>query len=754
MLYFKKQYPVNSCIFTFPDGKNKYVFQISQDDEIIVDEGNTQSQHEVKNVQDVKFLGNMQKHESVEKSGTAKDYVTSALQYHDNYHQNDDQEMSNSNLAPIGSFVEYSTANYGNTPGTVVKQSKQNENKPQKFRKPIIYSTTAAPKYIYTTKNQQYQTSDVMPSYDYSTPKVFTSNYNTTKPKTDNSRSTRPMHAPKPITTALHNTAMEPHEDHLTTIFIKPKNTRPSTAHYLNNHADNKNKTLHQYNHKMEVNKSETKQVHDDNRSFYLKPTESKRFNSEETVIIGEKKKNSKYYQMTEAPGHNENNKLNNKVSNEYRTFENDVSDPVVKPIYVATYPNGDSIDKLSYHDQNDPDDMAQETKNQQYFVLYHIDEKKPKSLQLESSKQEMHYNHHNQDLPDIPDLHHQYHHDTVLVEEPELSYDSEISNSDFIKIIDAEKPSKTVEITKDDYARHIQQAALRYMKDIGSNEKLNALNYEKPKTYYRIIDRPIEAFEPPQTSVSKTKYNKNSDSYHLPSKTVISVLPSPTPSVTYKTLKPTPNSYKIVTTLKLPKNAYTVSKPIKLGYDNVQEGSHPQSHIDLTVKNMKSTSKPDLSAIDVGQSYMHDSPFDHGAALKNVQGFDLSNAVHASGQKSPKTKLHFNQQTYHDINALTNSNLNVHLKEREPVQHNTHMITTSTLKPGYYKGYTYGEPSSFQTVKGGTANVGASISFGGKLPEPELDDSSASHTLDSPIQIINGIPVSNPYNVDMNTLR
>lgn len=201
---------------------------------------------------------------------------------------------------------------------------------------------------------------------------------------------------------------------------------------------------------------------------------------------------------------------------------------------------------------------------------------------------------------------------------------------------------------------------------------------------------------------------------------------------------------------LKLPKNVYTAGR-----LKDALEELHESPQVDLTVK--KNKQKPfDLSAIDVGQSYQHVSHFDHSAALKNVEEFDTTNVV-AHQQQQGKPKLHFSQQTYHDINNL---GYNQKQKQQQPQQQFDD--SENEQQQNLYKGYMLNNKYSLKGSHGG--NSFSSMSYdGSKLPkivtqrgsdDDDEDDNKVEDPVDAPIQIINGIPVANPYNIDLNTLK
>ncbi|XP_059621838.1 bromodomain-containing protein 4-like [Phlebotomus argentipes] len=175
--------------------------------------------------------------------------------------------------------------------------------------------------------------------------------------------------------------------------------------------------------------------------------------------------------------------------------------------------------------------------------------------------------------------------------------------------------------------------------------------------------------------------------------------------------------------------------------------------NVDLTDQNSKSRpTHIDLSALDVGQSWSHGNTFDHSAVLKNLQGFDQSNAVL---QPIPHPKLHFNSQTYHDINALPYNPNRDFVSTVEPA------VAASAMQPTddatFFKKQSFGPmPHNTVNMNEGTASVGASISVGGEQSVPGLRDEQVKSITDElgPVHIINGLPVVNPYNIDLHTLK
>lgn len=169
-----------------------------------------------------------------------------------------------------------------------------------------------------------------------------------------------------------------------------------------------------------------------------------------------------------------------------------------------------------------------------------------------------------------------------------------------------------------------------------------------------------------------------------------------PAPTKYYKTFKSPKNTYTTVST-PYPEESYTTVMSVT-------------PNIDLTFRT-KTRPKPiDLSALDVGQSWSH--------------GVD--------NYPKAKPKLKFNSQTYQDINAMT------YAPDRGLVQEES--------------SYTESDGYPYTTS---TANVGASITVREKIPDHS--DEAIKDLQDhyrKPLQIINGIPVLNPYKLNMETLK
>jgi len=207
-------------------------------------------------------------------------------------------------------------------------------------------------------------------------------------------------------------------------------------------------------------------------------------------------------------------------------------------------------------------------------------------------------------------------------------------------------------------------------------------------------------------------------------------------------------DAYSFVSQFKYPKNVFHAGK-LRDAIDDLQDSKMP--NVDLTVK--KSKTKPfDLSAIDVGQSYQHVT-FDHSSALKSTEDFDQTNVIPQSSP-SQRPKLHFNQQIYHDINSMGNN------KPKPYQSHSQSNFDDEDDEPqkpykGFYLPKHYGKGQSGKTESLTTVNFDSK-----KLPkilknnDDDEERNNPEDPVDAPIQIINGIPIANPYNIDLNTLK
>lgn len=247
---------------------------------------------------------------------------------------------------------------------------------------------------------------------------------------------------------------------------------------------------------------------------------------------------------------------------------------------------------------------------------------------------------------------------------------------------------------------------------------KSHSANPFKPSEDYKSHFRPMEEYKSHSSSSYKAlddykPYSSSSFKAHEEYK--------PHPTISYRT--PTKISYSTM----MP---YTVEPYPEHTHSEKSEIKTP--NIDLTFRS-KARPKPiDLSALEVGQSWSHGgSTFEHG---KDYSEHDQSQ----SSSYSSKPKLHSNLESFHEVTSMSQ------LKTKMPKYPDDYL-------PGISSG-----PSSYSNtkVKDHLANVGASISVGKHVEHDEEAIKDIQEQYKGPIHVINGIPISNPYKINLETLR
>lgn len=244
---------------------------------------------------------------------------------------------------------------------------------------------------------------------------------------------------------------------------------------------------------------------------------------------------------------------------------------------------------------------------------------------------------------------------------------------------------------SKQELYEYIEKAVMKYMTELNLGAKLGNSISPAPSAHAEI----------------KTYYR-------LPS-----ALPSP--STTTKLISTGTHS-EFFKPAKSLKGSYATVKPF------VMETYTPNT-IDLTGRYKKRPSALDLATLDVGQTLSHSSNSDSAGVY----------------HKPYKPKYHLNSQTYHDINSLPYSPNRGLLYD----SHTPYTSATSSYRD-------YADASSGTSYKDdGLSNVGASISFGSQGQSDTSESEKATQSQFTPsMQVINGIPVTNPYKFNMHTLK
>lgn len=262
--------------------------------------------------------------------------------------------------------------------------------------------------------------------------------------------------------------------------------------------------------------------------------------------------------------------------------------------------------------------------------------------------------------------------------------------------------PSSSSYPSKDEVLGTIEKSVLKYMQQLEADGRILG-----------IANRP-------------TAHTEIKTYYRFPTATV----PSPVPSQTSSNIVNTGTHSEF---FKSPKGVSVGSGSNKIKYATIKPFSadtYLPETVDLTFPSNKKRPKPlDLSALDVGQTWLHTNE-------------------PPPRKPNPKPKLHFNSQSYQDINSLSyppNGNKGLFDDDNVPYSSGTwseQVNSHSSLKHANHDG---------------SANVGASISFGGNQdPYGASDDSlkaSPNHYVPA-VQILNGVPVSNPYKFHIDTLK
>lgn len=269
---------------------------------------------------------------------------------------------------------------------------------------------------------------------------------------------------------------------------------------------------------------------------------------------------------------------------------------------------------------------------------------------------------------------------------------------------------------------RHSLDDAMRKLTGYPSKEDMIKYIERAVKKYFKELDSKL----PSPLSGSSSAQAEVKTYYRFPSSTPSSIDSSKLYSagIHSEFFKPSKSHSK---------PSYATIKPFTMD-------SYSPDGIDLTIPSKKRPKPIDLSALDVGQSWSHSS-----------QSHSEPVVTH---RKKKKPKLHLSSQTYHDINSL-------------PYVPN-HGLTYDEYSPFSTATSSIDHPSGSSHYSSHKDHpVGASISFGGhshgsghRHHKKHHDSHSHSHYNDESksfipsLQVVNGIPITNPYKLNMETLK
>lgn len=148
-------------------------------------------------------------------------------------------------------------------------------------------------------------------------------------------------------------------------------------------------------------------------------------------------------------------------------------------------------------------------------------------------------------------------------------------------------------------------------------------------------------------------------------------------------------------------------------------------NNIDLTIKGRARARPIDLSALDVGQTWNHGptGEITKGSYMKSQKYIPHSPASHENNGKKPR--YYSNWENFHDINPSEDH----------------HMTKES---------FSLSEPINYQSE----ASSGNSVRVNYKPEDVEAAVRVMKHEYKGPVHIINGLPVINPYKVDMKKVK
>lgn len=269
---------------------------------------------------------------------------------------------------------------------------------------------------------------------------------------------------------------------------------------------------------------------------------------------------------------------------------------------------------------------------------------------------------------------------------------------------------------SKDEMIKYIERAVKKYLKELDLPSKIHSSHTSSPLL-------PLSGSSSAQAEI-KTYYR-------FPSSTT----PSPVESTKLYSAGIHSEFFKPSKGISS-KPSYATVKPFTID-------SYSPEGVDLTIPSKKRPKPLDLSALDVGQSWSHTSST-HPEPVVTYR-------------KKKKPKLHLSSQTYHDINSLP------YVPNRGLLYDDYSPYSTATSIIDHPSG-----SSHYSSHK--DHSVGASISFGGHSHDDHHhhhkhhhkhhrhhghshhDDTKSSFV--PSMQVVNGVPVTNPYKFNMDTLK
>ncbi|XP_064538595.1 J domain-containing protein DDB_G0295729 [Drosophila montana] len=280
---------------------------------------------------------------------------------------------------------------------------------------------------------------------------------------------------------------------------------------------------------------------------------------------------------------------------------------------------------------------------------------------------------------------------------------------------------SASTEIPKAEIMKQIEKSVIKYMKELEAEGKIITTPQElappATKTYYKLLSLPSSGGAGGSVSSEEKRYSSSTVRPKYSSPPAAGQGRQPGPSIQqhgqyhgqhHQLSKQ--NSHALTKPQRYQSETETAYQAPDISADalapNVEFIYKIKTRAPLQTATVKTVSKPYTLPLKTSAEH-----FDHGAALKNIEEFDLSHVVTTAEREqeeqrvtSKPQKLYFNSDIYHDINSLpykaeklrgaSGSASNIHSVQGQEYRHK--LKAAADLHPDYkgYSGY-FAEPAS-----------------------------------------------------------
>ncbi|XP_030566983.1 uncharacterized protein LOC115767001 [Drosophila novamexicana] len=280
---------------------------------------------------------------------------------------------------------------------------------------------------------------------------------------------------------------------------------------------------------------------------------------------------------------------------------------------------------------------------------------------------------------------------------------------------------SASTEIPKAEIMKQIEKSVIKYMKELEAEGKIITTPQElappATKTYYKLLSLPSSGGASGSVSSEEKRYSSSTVRPKYSSPPAAGQGRQPGPSIQQH------GQYHGQHHQLSKQNPHALTKPQRYQSETETAYQAPDISADALAPNVefiykiktraplqtatvKTVSKPYTLPLKTSAEH-----FDHGAALKNIEEFDLSHVVTTPEREQEEQrvtikpqKLYFNSDIYHDINSLpykaeklrgaSSSASNIHSVQGQEYRHK--LKAAADLHPDYkgYSGY-FAEPAS-----------------------------------------------------------